>query len=82
MYSTNLFTQYLLEVFTEWQAFLAQAQGAVDFTYAGLDCFGIFEKGKFTVIVFAENGLYFEYTNACKREMMRDFAGYLMEKGI
>lgn len=82
MYSSNLFTQALLEVFTEWNAFLSSASGSLEFTYAGLLCWGIFDSGKWTVIVIAENGQYFEYTQNFKRELMRDFASYLCEKGL
>lgn len=82
MYTTSQFAQALLEVFNEWNAFLSSANGSLQFSYAGLCCWGLFENGKWTVIVFGENGSVFEYTQNAKRELMRDFASYLCEKGL
>lgn len=78
MYSHNIFAQTLLSVYQEWQAFLASANGIMNFSYAGLNCLGLFDNGKWTVVVFDANNNPYEYTDRSKRELIRDFAIYIM----
>lgn len=77
MYSTNIFSQTLLCVYQEWTSFLASASGIEVFEYAGLCCWGLFENGNWTVIVYDTEGRPHEYTSSSKRELLRDFAAYI-----
>lgn len=81
MQTNSEFCKTLLSVYLEWQAFLSEANGSRFFTYAGLPCYGLFEKGNWTVIVYDVHGCPFEYTRSAKATLIRDFAEYVYQVG-
>lgn len=78
MITSKQFAQILLSVYQEWNQFLATASGYQEFTYAGLNCFGLFGNGKWTIVVMGIDGSAYEYTSMSKRNLLRDFASYIM----